>query len=50
MKRLAIFAYGVISYALSFVTLLYAVGFIGNLWVPKAIDSPREVPIGTALL
>ena len=50
MKRLAIFAYGVISYALSFVTLLYAIGFIGNLWVPKAIDSPRDVPIGTALL
>ena len=50
MKRLAIFAYGLACYAVFFATFLYAVGFIGNFWVPKAIDSPREVSMGTALL
>jgi protein-S-isoprenylcysteine O-methyltransferase Ste14 len=50
MKRLAIFAYGLVCYAVFFATFLYAVGFIGNLWVPKAIDSPREVSVGAALL
>jgi protein-S-isoprenylcysteine O-methyltransferase Ste14 len=50
MKRFAIFLYGITSYAVFFVTFLYAVGFIDNLWVPKGIDSPREVTLGTALL
>jgi methanethiol S-methyltransferase len=50
MKRLAIFAYGLISYAVFFASFLYAIGFIGNFWVPKSIDSPREVSLATALL
>ena len=50
MKRLAIFAYGIVCYAVFFATFLYAIGFIGNLWVPKSIDSPRDVALGTALL
>jgi protein-S-isoprenylcysteine O-methyltransferase Ste14 len=29
---------------------LYAIGFIGNFWVPKSMDSPRDVPMATALL
>jgi len=50
MKRLLIFIYGIVCYAVFLATFLYAIGFIGNLWVPKSIDSAREVPLMTALL
>src|SRR5689334_11071630 len=50
IKRLSIFVYGVLSYAVFFATYLYAIGFVGNLWVPKSMDSVREVPFTTALL
>lgn len=50
MKRWSIFLYGVFCYVLFFATFLYAIGFIGNLWVPKSIDSARDVPVVNALL
>jgi methanethiol S-methyltransferase len=50
MKRLPIFLYGIASYAVFFAVFLYAIGFIGNLWVPKSMDSPRDVSLTTALL
>lgn len=48
--RVAIFAYGLVCYAVFFATFLYAIGFVGNLWVPKSMDGPPAAPFGQALL
>jgi methanethiol S-methyltransferase len=50
MKRTAVLLYGVLCYVLFFATFLYAIGFIGNVAVPKTIDSGRTGSLVTALL
>jgi protein-S-isoprenylcysteine O-methyltransferase Ste14 len=50
MRRVLVFAYGLVSYGFFFVTYLYAIGFVGNLFVPKSLDSPPTAPLATALL
>lgn len=50
MKRSLIFGYSVISYALFFVTFLYSIGFVGNLWVPNSIDGDPTMAFTPALL
>lgn len=47
--RVATFAYGVLCYLIFFGTFLYAAGFVGNLFVPKSIDSGPARPLGEAL-
>ena len=49
-KRVSIFGYGVISYAIFFATFLYAVGFVGNFVVPRTLDGARAMDLTTALL
>ena len=49
MSRLLTLVYGVLSYAMFFLTFLYAIGFIGNVIVPKSLDSAATDPWTTAL-
>jgi len=50
MNRVVTLIYGVGSYAIFLLTLLYAIGFLGNILVPKALDSGPAGPLGAALL
>ena len=46
----AALAYGIVSYVVFLVSLLYSIGFVGNLVVPKTIDSGLAGPASEALL
>src|SRR5215471_1313824 len=49
-KRLAVFVYGLVSYMAFFLTFVYAVGFIGNLYVPNSMDAAARMSFWPALI
>jgi len=49
MGRVAIFVFGVISYVIAMANLVYAIGFVGNIVVPKSIDTGASSPLVEAV-
>lgn len=48
--RIIAFLYGIVAYAVFFVTFLYAIGFVENLVVPTTIDTGIAAPLTEALI
>jgi protein-S-isoprenylcysteine O-methyltransferase Ste14 len=50
MSKTLSFLYGVVCYAVFLFSFLYAIGFVGNLVVPKSIDSGSESSLAQSLV
>ncbi len=49
MGQIIVLVYGIFAYLIAMASIAYAIGFVGNLWVPKSIDSGPVAPLGEAL-
>ncbi|MFQ5744930.1 MAG: methanethiol S-methyltransferase [Acidobacteriota bacterium] len=50
MARMAAFVYGAVAYVVFLLAFVYAIGFVGNLFVPKTIDSGAEGDLVTSIV
>lgn len=50
MGKIIAFSYGLAAYLVFFGTILYAIGFVTGIGVPKTIDTGPVVPLGEALV
>ena len=49
LSRLMILIYGILCYVVGLASLLYMVGWLGNIAVPRSIDAPAAGPLGAAI-
>jgi len=50
MKRFIFLFYGIFCYLIFLGTFSYAIGFVGNFWVPKTMDAGSTISLTQALL
>ncbi|MCV7426677.1 methanethiol S-methyltransferase [Mycobacterium montefiorense] len=50
MSRYLTVCYGAVAYLLFLVSFGYAIGFVGNIWVPRSVDHALSSPVGLAVL
>ena len=50
LKRFVVFFYGLVCYAAFLATYLYAIGFVGNAFVPRTIDGPPTGDLASSIV